>query len=218
MNYFLLINGERRGPFGEDEIREMLDQRLIPTVTLTLEENSIDKWVLNDLRALVGRAKAPAPVAKTYYIVEEDKTKGPYTIGQLRGMWNIGNITGKTMHRQEGYSDWHPLSSILDQLEPPPAEPPQPQRATVTKAGMLVVTPRKSRGLYIILGLFGPLGIHNFYAGYYMRGALQLIITILVVLAIIGDAIPLIWALIPIIWALIDMFLITEDADGDKMT
>lgn len=41
----------------------------------------------------------------------------------------------------------------------------------------VVVEPVKSRGVFIILGLLlGCLGIHNFYAGYNVKGAVQLII------------------------------------------
>lgn len=53
-----------------------------------------------------------------YFIIQNDETKGPYTIGQLRTMWDSGVITGETMHYQEGYSDWLPMSTILHKLEP----------------------------------------------------------------------------------------------------
>ncbi len=70
----------------------------------------------------------------------------------------------------------------------------------------------KSRGIFIILGvLLGLLGIHNFYAGYYGKGAVQLAITsILGWLFYIG-------IIITAIWVLIDLFTVTEDADGNKM-
>ncbi len=57
----------------------------------------------------------------SYYILQNDETKGPYTLGQLRGMWNSGALTTETLHCQEGDSDWQPLSAILHELEPPPA-------------------------------------------------------------------------------------------------
>jgi TM2 domain-containing membrane protein YozV len=207
MKYFLWTNEEKQGPYGEDEIRDMLSRGVIPTVTLTLKENGTDEWVLNYLPALIGPAKAPIQAAKPYYILQEDETKGPYTIGQLRGMWNMGSITGKTMHCQEGDSEWHPLITILDQLEPPPPQPP-----AVMQPDVLVVTARKSRGIYIILGLFlGTLGIHNFYAGYHGRGAAQLIITLLLGWMIIG-------LVVTALWALIEICSVTEDANGDRMT
>lgn len=76
----------------------------------------------------------------------------------------------------------------------------------------MVVRSVKSRGVYIILGvLLGLLGIHNFYAGYYGRGAAQLIITLLLGWVIIG-------IFITGIWVLIELFTVAEDADGNAMT
>jgi hypothetical protein len=68
--------------------------------------------------------------------------------------------------------------------------------------------PPKSRGVYIILGLFlGLLGIHNFYAGYHGRGAIQIILT----LTFIG-------AIITALWSLIELLTVVEDASGVRMT
>jgi TM2 domain-containing membrane protein YozV len=71
---------------------------------------------------------------------------------------------------------------------------------------------RKSRGMFIILAvLLGLFGIHNFYAGYYGKGALQLLITITWGMIYIG-------IIITGIWVLIDLLTIRHDADGDLMT
>jgi hypothetical protein len=59
----------------------------------------------------------------SYYILQNDETKGPYTIGQLRAMWSSGAITGETLYCERGYDEWLPLSGIADQLESP--LPPQ---------------------------------------------------------------------------------------------
>src|ERR1035438_236944 len=60
-----------------------------------------------------------------YYILLNDETKGPYTIGQLRSMWNSGAITGETLFCQEGYEEWLPLNRLQAELEPSPVLPPQ---------------------------------------------------------------------------------------------
>ena len=86
-----------------------------------------------------------------------------------------------------------------------------PDRPNTSPQSVAVVKAAKSRGLYIILGLFlGCFGIHNFYAGFYGRGATQLIITTLLGWFIIG-------VVITVIWAIIEVCTITEDATGDKM-
>lgn len=74
-----------------------------------------------------------------------------------------------------------------------------------------VVKTAKSRGTYIILGLFfGLFGIHNFYAGYFGRGAAQLLIFMIFCWIIIGF-------IIVVPWVLIELFVVTKDASGDKM-
>ncbi len=65
--------------------------------------------------------------------------------------------------------------------------------------------------MFIILGvLLGLLGIHNFYAGYYGRGAAQLVITVLLGWVLVG-------IFITAIWVLIELFTVTADADGNRM-
>lgn len=54
------------------------------------------------------------------------------------------------------------------------------------------------------------LGIHNFYAGRYLRGALQMIITVTLGWFVIG-------LVISCFWALIDLFTVTTDGAGDAM-
>jgi TM2 domain-containing membrane protein YozV len=70
----------------------------------------------------------------------------------------------------------------------------------------------KSRGVFIILGLFfGCLGVHNFYAGYYAKGAIQVAITVVLGWMIVG-------LVITALWALIEIITVTADADGQRMS
>lgn len=67
----------------------------------------------------------------------------------------------------------------------------------------------KSRWIFVLAGLFlGGLGVHNFYAGYFVRGAVQLAIVLLV-----G------WLIVPLIivgiWILIELFTVRQDAHGN---
>jgi TM2 domain-containing membrane protein YozV len=109
----------------------------------------------------------------SYYILEGEQTKGPFTIGQLRSMWGNGSLTGKTMHRREGDQEWKPLSSILHLLESPPctsgipAAPP-----AVSQSGNKIAA-----GLCAIL--LGALGIHKFILGFTTPGIIMLLISVL---------------------------------------
>jgi len=82
---------------------------------------------------------------------------------------------------------------------------PAPASQIIGRAG-------KSRGYFILLGvLLGLLGVHNFYAGYYGRGGLQLLITITWGMIYIG-------LIITGTWVLIDLLTVRHDADGEVMT
>jgi TM2 domain-containing membrane protein YozV/RNA polymerase subunit RPABC4/transcription elongation factor Spt4 len=86
-----------------------------------------------------------------------------------------------------------------------------PVRGYPGAASVVLAQAPKSRGVFIILGLFlGCLGVHSFYAGYYAKGAIQVAITIVLGWIIVGFVITAIWALIEII-------TVTADADGHRM-
>lgn len=62
----------------------------------------------------------------------------------------------------------------------------------------------RSRLIYILLALFvGVLGIHNFYAGFKVRGVISVLLTITCVGVIVS-----------VIMALIDIVTVTHDAAG----
>lgn len=75
-----------------------------------------------------------------------------------------------------------------------------------------LVKTAKSRGTYVILGvLLGMMGIHNFYAGRFMRGALQLASTALLGWFVVG-------LVITCIWVFIDLFTVKTDGSGDAFS
>ena len=86
-----------------------------------------------------------------------------------------------------------------------------------------MVTVSKSRGRYIILGLFfGGMGFHNFYAGHHVRGAIKMGI-FLIAFAVDASlrfytgfaivALALFW-----LWALIEIITVKKDAGGSAMS
>lgn len=78
-------------------------------------------------------------------------------------------------------------------------------------ASQIIARSEKSRGIFIILGvLLGLLGVHNFYAGYYGKGAAQLAITVVLGWVYIG-------IIITAIWVIVELFTVKEDADGNAM-
>jgi TM2 domain-containing membrane protein YozV len=82
--------------------------------------------------------------------------------------------------------------------------------ATVQTTATAARAPR-NRGKFIALGLFlGGFGVHNFYAGYHVKGAAQLIISIALGWIFVGF-------LITGIWALVDVCTVKVDANGIPM-
>ncbi len=65
---------------------------------------------------------------------------------------------------------------------------------------------QQSRVAYVLFGLFlGCIGVHNFYAGYVVRGVIQLLITVLS-FGLLG------W--ISSIWAVVEIIMVSKNAKG----
>lgn len=85
-------------------------------------------------------------------------------------------------------------------------------RISSAPSSRIIVVAGKNRGIFIILALLlGLFGVHNFYAGYYGKGALQLLVTITWSMIYIG-------IIIIGMWVLIDLLTVRRDADGNVMT
>ncbi len=94
---------------------------------------------------------------------------------------------------------------------PPHPDYVSPREATASAGAQppQVIKQAKSRGIYVILGLFlGLLGIHNFYAGYFGRGVAQLLIVLVTGWFVVG-------LVVVAIWVIIELFVVTQDAAGD---
>jgi hypothetical protein len=111
-----------------------------------------------------------------YFLRLNEKQAGPYSIEQVRLMMRTGQVSKDTLYWEDGLTEWLPLSTLGDEI---PAPMPVSAAAFAPPAAPIVES-RCSRGVYIILGLFlGPLGVHNFYAGRYSAGVLQLMLSAL---------------------------------------
>jgi len=153
-----------------------------------------------------------------YYLMLNGQQSGPFTVNQMKAMWQSGNINGGTQYWQAGMTIWQPLANIQHFLDAPTAQQANTpivinqvnQNVAAAYQPMMMRSP-KSRGTYIVLGFFfGCFGIHNFYAGYSGRGVAQLLITI--TLGWIG-----IGFFITGVWALIEIITVTTDPQGLRM-
>jgi GYF domain 2 len=55
--------------------------------------------------------------APAYYIHVGGNDAGPYTLGQLRAMWNAGSITADAFVWWEGQADWQPITGMMPLLQ-----------------------------------------------------------------------------------------------------
>jgi TM2 domain-containing membrane protein YozV len=95
-------------------------------------------------------------------------------------------------------------------IAPPPQTGPGPQfqQMPSSLAQYYPVAQPKTRVIYVLLGIFlGAFGVHNFYAGYVKKGAIQLCVALLS--CFYG-------ALISWIWAIIEICTVNKDAEGTQ--
>jgi len=154
----------------------------------------------------------------TYLLFINGQQCGPYTINQMRSMWQNGTINAGTGYWQVGMPQWQSLSSIRHFLDVPPGNQ-FGSPVMVNPVGYQMVYPvqqmvsPKNRVAFILFGVFlGCLGIHNFYAGYTGKGIAQLLITIF-----LGWLFGL-GILITGIWALIEVIAVSTDARGYRLS
>jgi TM2 domain-containing membrane protein YozV len=117
---------------------------------------------------------------------------------KLKTMWDQGLLTSEACYWRHGMPEWANLSANLGKEIDSSATPTAPSESS------------KSRGIYVILGvLLGGTGAHNFYAGYYLIGAVQLVLAAvwlatqsnIILLALAG-------------WIIADLCFTTKDQTG----
>jgi len=95
-------------------------------------------------------------------------------------------------------------------VAPPPQGRPSPQAqpGQNSLAHYYPAPQAKTRVIFVLLGIFlGALGVHNFYAGYTKKAAIQLCVTLLS--CFYGAVIS--WP-----WAIIEICIVSKDAEGTQ--
>jgi len=100
-------------------------------------------------------------------------------------------------------------------VAPPPLPRPLPQPAAYMPAQLVdYYQPRqpKTRVVFVLLGIFlGIFGVHNFYAGYTKKAAIQLVATVLI--AVYAEIAAWLW-LVVWLWAIVEICVVSKEADG----
>lgn len=149
---------------------------------------------------------------KLYRVAVGGNEIGSYSVEELRSYWQGGSLDRAAVYLHEGTQQWKPVSQMFGPMTRMPSASPSPGASPrLGRSGAVLVKPQKSRGVYILLGLFlGGLGVHNFYVGRYGSAVAQLLI-----------ALALGWLIVPLLflglWVLIEMFVVKNDGDGDPL-
>lgn len=64
-----------------------------------------------------------------YYLHINSEEKGPFTVEQLRAMWNAGEINGRTQFWTKSIDEWRPLETVRGMFEPAKPVSPSPMAA-----------------------------------------------------------------------------------------
>ena len=58
-----------------------------------------------------------------YFLLDNNQTKGPFTLSQLQSMWQRGEVTANALVAKEGDQEWTPAAGLLDSISAPHANP-----------------------------------------------------------------------------------------------
>ena len=82
-------------------------------------------------RRLMGDSTYVVP--EMFHLVVEGKQKGPYTLSQIRGMWERAELTADVVYWKEGMDGWLPLVELIEKATVPPSDA-QSKQTEVNKA------------------------------------------------------------------------------------
>lgn len=168
-------------------------------------------YELNDAGA--APAQPPPPKAKGFYILVDDETKGPYSLKQITGMYESGQLTMDTLCASDGDPNWKTVHDVVERATAALGGRSPNSQAPLHAGPTIVQMARqpKSRTVYILLAIFlGMFGLHNFYAAKPGSGVIQLALTVLLGWILIG-------LLINLFWIVAEVFSVDTDGTGMKM-
>lgn len=177
MRFHYEYEGQRRGPCTVGQLRNMADFGGLSLETRVSEEGN-ERWI--SLGSLL-HSQSVAVTAQP-----PSAKPAPQRAPQPRPIVRERSLSGRKQRAPSAFG------------RPAGGAP----RVSPTSSGA------KSRAVYVLLAVsMGPVGVHNFYAGYKGRGIAQLLITLFMS-----------WLIIPLamvfFWVLVEIFTVEKDATG----
>ena len=136
MKIYIGRNGQQQGPYSIEELNKLAQSEPITGNDMCWYEGCADWIPLAQLRdfiptppptppAVPQASASPLTTANEtlYCLLLNNEQAGPFTIGQLRSMWQNGKATAQTQYCFVGGTSWQPLINIRAMLEPAPVQP-----------------------------------------------------------------------------------------------
>jgi len=159
--------------------------------------------------------------AETFYLRWRGRVSGPFSWGEIERKLDAHEIG--LLHDFQFNNDWITLGEYLEKrgdsmrVGPAPVFAGAPTAADLradaqVQPPLIKRAPRPpNRWIFVTLGLVaGFLGVHDFYAHHWIRGALLLAVTVLLWLLNWG----IVW---PWVWAIGEIILTKLDGKGRRM-
>jgi TM2 domain-containing membrane protein YozV len=146
-----------------------------------------------------------------YEVLMGEEATGPYTLRQLQEMaahHEIDDVSPVRRIPHQGWITWYKVQEMNRGLLAKGLYP------SAKYSTVQIEKSSKSRGIFIIIGLlFGCLGFHNFYAGYFARGFVQFFLTTFGVCLVFLGLIPF-TTIVVAFWVLAEVMIVTTDGEG----
>ena len=136
MQIYISSAGNQQGPYSIEEVNKLAQSEPITGDDLCWYKGCAEWIPLSHLPGFIPilpqrptagpQASAITQTSATdtlYYLLQNNEQAGPYTIGQLRAMWQNGNVTAQTHYCFAGGTNWQPLIKLRTMLEPVPGTP-----------------------------------------------------------------------------------------------
>lgn len=228
---YILTSDQQQIPYDIKQLRSMWTKGEVSPDTFFWKEGETEWKPLKAIAAELEPGLTPVP-SNQIYILGKNQEQIAYDTKQLRAMWAKGEVKPSTFFWREGETEWKPLRTIATELdkESAPATirmnlPLEKKREVAAKIarkaqskGTAPPTPRKKKTFIIFGSTLGLFGAHNFYLGYQVKGGLQLIISLgLIISAICLTPIFILGLLAIVGWVITDILMTQQDAFGERM-
>jgi hypothetical protein len=165
---------------------------------------------------VVKTATGTEPATHTYRIVSNG-AEAEHTLAELIALWRDGALARDAQYLHS-CGQWKPLAKLVvpriqdvDRQAQQRAQTMARPKTQFGRTPLPTIEPvgTRSRAVYLLLGLVGGgLGIHNFYAGHFVRAAFQLALAVAGVFLAGGP-----WIVLGV-WVLAELFFERYDRDG----